>query len=162
MGLCSKIGKFLLAGSLFFSAIQAIFMVETYERVRQDYVAKVSGVMDLLENYFRVTSTTKHDMIRGFVILFSVIKGAGGGLLFINDIFLNRIGTYLLMYYFLIATPIVYDFYLYKVGDPEFLVLLHGFMQNMALFGAVWFLLRMKLKIYKRHLKKKIPKSKSK
>nr|GMD72040.1 HR-like lesion-inducer [Ipomoea batatas] len=86
-----------------------------------------------------------------------VLKGAGG-LIFV---FGSPFGAYLLMFYLLYITPILFDFYNYKFGEPQFFTLLQDFLQNVALFGALLYFLGMKGSISRRKLKKKAPKSKA-
>lgn len=162
MRLFLVLGRFLFGFCLILSAGQTMFEIISDVRVREDFATHVSGVMDFLEYYFKITSTQKLDMVDNFVTAFMILKGLGGLLFLFSNRIANLMGAIHLTLYFMIATPVVYDFYHYEVGDPEFVLLLHGFMQNMALFGALLFLTKMRFKMYRRQLKKKIPKSKSK
>ncbi|KAF8401858.1 hypothetical protein HHK36_012805 [Tetracentron sinense] len=85
------------------------------------------------------------------------LKGIGG----ILFVFGSTFGAYLLLLLLAFTTPILYDFYNYDTGKPEFDLLLVEFLQSVALFGALLFFLDMKNSIPRRQLKKKAPKTKT-
>ncbi|KAH7858701.1 hypothetical protein Vadar_026920 [Vaccinium darrowii] len=86
-----------------------------------------------------------------------VLKGLGGALF----VFGSSLGAYLLLYYLAYTTPLLYDFFNYKYGEPEFFALLQEFLQCIALFGALLYFLGMKNSITQRQLKKKTQKTKT-
>ncbi|CAA2987808.1 Hypothetical predicted protein [Olea europaea subsp. europaea] len=66
------------------------------------------------------------------------------------------------IYYLIFATPLLYDFYNYNVGEPKFFRLLSEFIQSVALLGALLFFLGMKNSIVRKQLKNKAaPKQKA-
>ncbi|XP_059650894.1 uncharacterized protein LOC132297341 [Cornus florida] len=95
--------------------------------------------------------------VKHFVGASIFLKGLGGFLF----VFGSTFGAYLLLYHLAYATPLLYDFYNYDLGDPEFFVLLQEFLQCVALFGALIFFLGMKNSIPRKQLKKKTPKTKT-
>ncbi|KAL1535708.1 hypothetical protein AAHA92_28459 [Salvia divinorum] len=88
----------------------------------------------------------------------SIFLNGFGGLLFVLG---SSFGAYLLMYYLILTTPLMYDFYNCKAGKPEFFRVLSGFLQCAALVGALLFFLGMKNSITRKQPKKKIIKSKA-
>ncbi|KAG6393403.1 hypothetical protein SASPL_147644 [Salvia splendens] len=88
----------------------------------------------------------------------SIFLNGFGGLLFVLG---SSFGAYLLMYYLILTTPLMYDFYHYEAGRPEFFRVLSGFLQCVALVGALLFFLGMKNSITRKQPKKKIIKSKA-
>lgn len=115
---------------------------------------KLAGIQNLLTSKLggSVTVDARH-----FVAASIALKGLGG-LLFV---FGSTLGAYLLIYYLLFTAPIMFDFYNYKFGEPEFFELLEEFLQCVALFGALLFFIGMKSSITRRQLRKKNPKSKT-
>ncbi|KAL7177704.1 hypothetical protein ACSBR2_030968 [Camellia fascicularis] len=95
--------------------------------------------------------------VRHFVAASIFLKGFGGFLF----IFGSSLGAYLLLYHLAYTTPLLYDFYNYNYGGPEFFSLLEEFLQCIALFGALLFFLGMKNSIPRKQLKKKTPKTKT-
>ncbi|CAK9134603.1 unnamed protein product [Ilex paraguariensis] len=95
--------------------------------------------------------------VKHFVGASIALKGLGG-LLFV---FGSSIGAYLLLYYLVYTTPLLYDFYNYHYGEPEFFVLLQEFLQCIALFGALLFFLGMKDSIRRQQLQRKTFKTKT-
>ncbi|KAF7151655.1 hypothetical protein RHSIM_Rhsim02G0035400 [Rhododendron simsii] len=92
-----------------------------------------------------------------FIAASIVLKGLGGALF----VFGSSLGAYLLLYHLAYTTPLLYDFFNYKYGEPEFSVLLQEFLQCMAYFGALLYFLGMKNSITKKQLKKKTQKTKT-
>ncbi|KAI8561029.1 hypothetical protein RHMOL_Rhmol04G0304000 [Rhododendron molle] len=95
--------------------------------------------------------------VRHFVAASIFLKGLGGFLF----VFGSSLGAYLLLYYLAFTTPLLYDFYNYNYGEPEFFALLQEFLQCIALFGALIFFLGMKYSIPRKQLKRKTPKTKT-
>ncbi|KAH7844880.1 hypothetical protein Vadar_032614 [Vaccinium darrowii] len=95
--------------------------------------------------------------VRHVVAASIFLKGLGGFLF----VFGSSLGAYLLLYHLAYTTPLLYDFYNYNYGDPEFFALLQEFLQCIALFGALLFFLGMKNSIPRKQLKKKTPKPKT-
>ncbi|KAG9133072.1 hypothetical protein Leryth_023978 [Lithospermum erythrorhizon] len=120
----------------------------------KEAVPKLSGIQNLLASKLGGSLTVD---ARHFVAASMALKGLGG-LLFV---FGSTFGAYLLIYNLLFTAPILYDFYNYKFGEPEFFELLPEFLQSVAFFGALLFFLGMKSSITRRQLRKKILKSKA-
>lgn len=148
MELLSILGRFLFAWFFISSAWQTLKEIDVdIKLIENEYAAKLAGFLDLLF----YSEETKSQIVHFFITLFVGLK-AIGGCLFLFD----RIeGIFLLILYLLMITPIFYDFYHYKVGEPEFFVLLHDFMQNIAFFGALMFYIEMKITLFHRQPKKK-------
>ncbi|KAL1188824.1 hypothetical protein V5N11_021984 [Cardamine amara subsp. amara] len=87
------------------------------------------------------------------------LKGLGGLLFVIGNIF----GAYLLAFYLVAISPILYDFYNYGPEDRQFSLLFNEFLQSVALLGALLFFIGMKnsTTTSKRNLKKRTPKPKA-
>ncbi|KAK6940697.1 HR-like lesion-inducer [Dillenia turbinata] len=94
--------------------------------------------------------------IKYLVAVGIAVKGIGG----ILFIFGSSFGAYLLIFHQMLFAPVLYDFYNYDVDEKEFAHLFLKFTQNMALFGALLFFIRMKNSIPKRR-SKKVPKTKT-
>ncbi|KAL6989858.1 hypothetical protein U1Q18_015608 [Sarracenia purpurea var. burkii] len=95
--------------------------------------------------------------VRHFVAASIALKGLGGFLF----IFGTPLGAYLLLYHLAYTTPLLYDFYNYNYGQPEFFATLQDFLQCIALFGALLFFLGMKNSIPRKQLRKKTHKTKT-
>ncbi|GFY84969.1 HR-like lesion-inducing protein-like protein [Actinidia rufa] len=95
--------------------------------------------------------------VRHFVAASIVLKGIGGFLF----VFGSSLGAYLLLYHLAYTIPLLYDFYNYNYGEPEFMALLQEFLQGIALFGALLFFVGMKNAIPRKQLKKQTPKTKA-
>ncbi|PSR97951.1 Eukaryotic translation initiation factor 2A like, partial [Actinidia chinensis var. chinensis] len=91
-------------------------------------------------------------------VAISIGLKAIGGFLFV---FGSSLGAFFLLIHLAFTTPLLYDFYNYSYGDPEFFALLQEFLQSVALFGALLYFLGMKSSIARRQLKKKTPKTKT-
>ncbi|EYU32978.1 hypothetical protein ABFS83_07G042200 [Erythranthe nasuta] len=94
---------------------------------------------------------------RSFVAACIFLKGLGGLLFVLGSSF----GAHLLIYYLTFTTPLLYNFYNYNFGEPEFFRLLQEFLQCAALFGALLFFLGMKNSITRKQPKRKSLKSKA-
>ncbi|KAL0697286.1 hypothetical protein Bca4012_053408 [Brassica carinata] len=91
------------------------------------------------------------------------LKGLGGLLFVVGNVF----GAYLLAFYLVVVSPILYDFYNYGPQDREFSLLFTEFLQSVALLGALLFFIGMKNSTATtssssgRNLKKRTPKPKA-
>lgn len=74
------------------------------------------------------------------------LKGLGGILFVLN----SNIGALLLIIQLAFTTPLIYDFYNFSPDTPKFGVVLNDFLQQAALFGALFFFIGMKNSIPKR------------
>ncbi|KAL8210269.1 hypothetical protein R6Q57_007001 [Mikania cordata] len=92
------------------------------------------------------------------VVLASMVLKGVGGILFV---FGSTTGAYLLIYYLLLITPLLHDFYHYEMDDSRFHHLLADFVQNVALLGALLFFIGMKNVLSRRSTKKKHLKTKT-
>ncbi|CAA0814200.1 HR-like lesion-inducing protein-related [Striga hermonthica] len=98
-----------------------------------------------------------HIDARTFVAVCISLQGLGG-LLFVLG---SHFGAFLLILYLILTTPLLYDFYNFKVGEPKFFRLLHEFLQCVALLGGLLFFIGMKNSISRKQLKRKNPKPKT-
>ncbi|CAI9778607.1 unnamed protein product [Fraxinus pennsylvanica] len=157
MGFFSFLGRLLFASIFILSAWQMFNdFGEDGGPAAKEWAAKLATVEKFLASSFG-KGALKIDT-RHFVAACIVLKGLGG-LLFV---FGGSTGAFLLIYYLIFATPLLYDFYNYNVGEPEFVRLLSEFIQSVALFGALLFFLGMKNSIGRKQLKKKAaPKQKA-
>lgn len=92
-----------------------------------------------------------------FVVVSMALKGVGG----ILFVFGSTSGAILLMYYVLLMTPLLHDFYNYEIDDPKFHALLPDFAQSLALLGALLFFIGMKNVLPRKVIKKKHLKTKT-
>ncbi|XP_071690478.1 uncharacterized protein [Rutidosis leptorrhynchoides] len=92
------------------------------------------------------------------VVLASMALKGLGGILFI---FGSTTGAYLLMYYLILMTPLLHDFYNFETDDPKFHAYLPDFVQSVALFGAILFFIGMKNVLPRKVIKKKPLKTKT-
>ncbi|KAL2507941.1 HR-like lesion-inducing protein-related [Forsythia ovata] len=156
MGFFSFLGRLLFASLFILSAWQMFNdFGEDGGPAAKEWATKLVVVKKFLTSNFGKASVnidTRH-----FVAACIVLKGLGG-LLFV---FGSSSGAFLLMYYLIFTTPLLYDFYNFNVGEPEFVRLLSEFLQSVALFGALLFFLGMKNSIGRKQLKKKTPKQKT-
>ncbi|XP_070042534.1 uncharacterized protein LOC142178204 [Nicotiana tabacum] len=151
MELFSILGRFLFAWFFVSSAWQTLKEIDTDIRlVEKEYVVKLAGFLDLVVHY---SEETKIQIVHFFITFFIGLKAIGGSLFLFDRIE----GIFLLILYLLIATPIFYDFYHYTVGEPEFFLLLHDFMQHIAFLGALLFFIEMKITLFQRQHRRKRP-----
>ncbi|KAK1430417.1 hypothetical protein QVD17_13129 [Tagetes erecta] len=92
------------------------------------------------------------------VVLASMVLKGVGGILFV---FGSTTGAYLLVYYLLLMTPLLHDFYHYEMDDPRFDPHLTDFVQSLALLGALLFFIGMKNVVPRKLIKKKPLKTKA-
>ncbi|KAM7256420.1 hypothetical protein ACFE04_012161 [Oxalis oulophora] len=98
------------------------------------------------------------DILKYVVATIVFLQGFGGFLF----IFGSNFGAYLLSFYLLISSPILYDFYNYSTQDPKFFIILKDFFQHVAFLGALIFFIGMKTSTQRRSIKKKpTPKQKA-
>lgn len=95
--------------------------------------------------------------VRPVIASIIFLKGVGGILFVLGSTF----GSYLLLFYLGISTPILYDFYNYRPNNPVYNLLLNDFIQHTALFGALLFFIGLKHSIPRKQLRKKSPKPKT-
>ncbi|XP_031484035.1 uncharacterized protein LOC116253381 isoform X2 [Nymphaea colorata] len=117
--------------------------------------------LNLLTSYFATSlGVVPEIQIKYLVAACIALKGVGG----ILFIFGSSFGAYLLLLYLIFSMPILHDFFNYDSSDPEFVPILMQFLQNLALFGALFFFLGMKSthpKKQKQHHKKNASKAKT-
>ncbi|CAH9102835.1 unnamed protein product [Cuscuta epithymum] len=155
MGFFSFLGRVLFASIFILSAWQMYNdFGEDGGPAAKELAPKLAIVKRLLASKFGVLPNVD---VKHIVVASLALKGIGG-LVFV---FGNPLGAHLLMYYLLFITPFLHDFYNYKFEEPQFTPLLHDFLQNVALFGALLYFLGMKSSISKRQLRRKTPKPKA-
>ncbi|XP_074281804.1 uncharacterized protein LOC141606543 [Silene latifolia] len=156
MGFFSFMGRVLFASIFILSAWQMFneFGVDGGPTATE-LAPKVSHFRELIGSKLGVN--LPEIQIKQLVATSTAIKGIGGVLF----VFGSSFGAYLLLIHLLCATPFLYDFYNYHPAQPEFSSLLHEFLQNVALFGALLFFIGMKNSLPRRQIKKKAPKSKT-
>ncbi|XP_074319527.1 uncharacterized protein LOC141656513 [Silene latifolia] len=156
MGFFSFMGRLLFASIFILSAWQMFneFGVDGGPAAKE-LAPKVGQVRDILISKLGVKLPEIE--VRQLVATSMVIKGLGGVLF----VFGSSFGAYLLLLHLLFSTPFLYEFYNYGPAQPEFFSLLHEFLQNVALFGALLFFLGMKNSLPRRQMKKKAPKPKT-
>ncbi|XP_047058705.1 uncharacterized protein LOC124665903 [Lolium rigidum] len=156
MGVLSLVGRVLFA---------SIFLLSAYHE-DSEFGSDGGPAAKYLEPKFNVfvkqvsTSTgmaVPHVEIKS-VILATMYIRVFGGLMFI---LYSSVGAFLLLVYLVFITPVVYDFYHYKMESPQFVQLFTQFSQNLALCGALVFFLGMKSSIPRRYSKRRIVKSKT-
>ncbi|XP_057476081.1 uncharacterized protein LOC130764058 [Actinidia eriantha] len=156
MGFFSFLGRVLFASIFILSAWQMFNDFDTDGGpAAKELAPKLAFVQKFLTSKLG-EGASKID-VRHFVAFSIVLKGLGGFLF----VFGNSLGAYLLLYHLAYTTPLLYDFYNYNYGEPEFMALLQEFLQGIALFGALLFFLVMKNAIPRKQLKKKTQKSKT-
>ncbi|KAL6548315.1 hypothetical protein OROGR_008736 [Orobanche gracilis] len=156
MGFFSFLGRVLFASIFILSAWQMFSEFgEDGGPAAKEWAPKLALVKKYIDGI--VGKNDLHIDARTFVAVCIFLKGLGGLLFMLGSSF----GAFLLTYYLTLTTPLLYDFYNYKLGEPRFLRLLHEFLQCAALFGALLFFLGMKNSIIRRQPKRKNPKPKT-
>ncbi|KAG9129698.1 hypothetical protein Leryth_024770 [Lithospermum erythrorhizon] len=155
MGFFSFLGRVLFASIFILSAWQMFneFGDDGGPAVKE-VAPKLVGIQKFVASKLGESVTVD---ARNFVAASIALKGLGG-LLFV---FSSTLGAYLLIVHLLFTAPILYDFYNYKFGEPEFLELSQEFLQCVSFVGALLIFLGMKTSIVRRQLRKKNPKSKT-
>ncbi|KAK9289257.1 hypothetical protein L1049_017733 [Liquidambar formosana] len=156
MGFFSFLGRVLFASLFILSAWQMFneFGVDGGPAAKE-LVPKFALVKQHLSS--KLSVTVPEIDVTHLVATAISLKGIGGFLF----VFGSSFGAYLLLLYLAFTAPLLYDFYNYNPDEPEFAILLHDFLQSMALFGALLFFIGMKNSIPKRQIKKKTPKTKT-
>ncbi|VFQ63355.1 unnamed protein product [Cuscuta campestris] len=155
MGFFSFLGRVLFASIFILSAWQMYNdFGEDDGPAAKELVPRLAVAKRFFASKFGVSPNID---VKHIVAASLVLKGVGG-LVFV---FGSPLGAYLLMCYLIYITPFLYDFYNYKFGESHFFPLLHDFLQNVALFGALLYFLGMKNSISRRQLKKKTTKPKA-
>ncbi|KAI3790703.1 hypothetical protein L2E82_03945 [Cichorium intybus] len=156
MGFVSFLGRVLFASLFILSAWQTfIDFGDDGGPAAKEVAPKVASLHRFLSS--KIGNVLPKIDVKHIVLAGMTLKGLGG----IVFVFGNTTGAYLLMYYLLFSTPILYDFYSYKVYDPKCHMLLAEFLQNVSLFGALLFFVEMKKLSPRKQLRKKLPKSKT-
>ncbi|CAH1427042.1 uncharacterized protein LOC111897209 [Lactuca sativa] len=156
MGFVSFLGRVLFASLFILSAWQTFNDFDDDGGPAADELAPKVAILHRF-----LTSKFGHGVpridVKHFILAGMALKGLGG----IVFVFGSSTGAHLLMYYLLVSTPILYDFFNYKIHDPMCHMLLADFLQNVALFGALLFFVEMKKLSPRKMLRKKLPKSKT-
>ncbi|XP_047966148.1 uncharacterized protein LOC125210637 [Salvia hispanica] len=156
MGFFSFLGRVLFASIFILSAWQMYNEFgDNGGPAAEKWAPKLALVKNRIDGI--IGKNNFHIDARTFVAA-SIFLNGFGGLLFVLG---SSFGAYLLMYYLILTTPLMHDFYNYKAGRPEFFRVLSGFLQGAALVGALLFFLGMKNSITRKQPKKKIIKSKA-
>ncbi|XP_051128921.1 uncharacterized protein LOC127249899 [Andrographis paniculata] len=149
MGFFSFLGRVLFASIFILSAWQMFNEFgEDGGPAAKEWTPKLALVKNHIDgiigkNNFQIDART--------VIAASIFLKGLGGILFVLG---SNFGAYLLMHYLIPTTPLLYDFYNYKAGDPTFFRLLQEFLQCVAFVGALLFFVGMKNSILRKQLKK--------
>ncbi|KAH6757079.1 HR-like lesion-inducing protein-like protein [Perilla frutescens var. hirtella] len=156
MGFFSFLGRVLFASIFILSAWQMFNEFgEDGGHAAKEWAPKLALVKKHIDGI--IGKNNFHIDARTFVAALIFLKGLGGLLFVLGSSF----GAHLLIYYLILTTPLLHDFYNYKAGKPEFFRILHEFLQCAALVGALLFFLGMKNSITRKQPKKKIIKTKA-
>ncbi|KOM52463.1 hypothetical protein LR48_Vigan09g112200 [Vigna angularis] len=172
MGFSSFLGRLLFA-SLFILSAWQMFVPDTLHNTRSceasivddlklcsDIVAKelIPKLAAVRRNLSSKLGLAVSDInVRPVIASTIFLKGVGGILFVLGSTF----GSYLLLFYLGLSTPILYDFYNYRPNNPQYSLLLSDFIQNTALCGALLFFIEMKYLITRKQIWKKTPKAKT-
>ncbi|CAJ1976509.1 unnamed protein product [Sphenostylis stenocarpa] len=149
MGFSSFLGRVLFASLFILSAWQMFNEFDdTGGPVAKELIPKLTALRRNLSSKLGVRP----------VIASTIFLKGVGGILFVLG---STIGSYLLLFYLGLSTPILYDFYNYKPNNPEYSLLLSDFIQSTALCGALLFFIEMKYLINRKQIRKKTPKAKT-
>ncbi|KAK7391625.1 hypothetical protein VNO78_20042 [Psophocarpus tetragonolobus] len=156
MGFSSFLGRVLFASLFILSAWQ---MFNEFDDIggpiAKDLIPKLTVVRRNLSSKLGVAIPDIN--VRPAIASIIFLKGVGG----ILFVFGSRFGSYLLLLYLGLFTPILYDFYNYKPNNPEYYLLLNDFIQSTALCGALLFFIEMKYLITRKQIRRKTPKAKT-
>ncbi|XP_075504781.1 uncharacterized protein LOC142542174 [Primulina tabacum] len=156
MGFFSFLGRVLFASIFILSAWQMFNEFgEDGGPAAKEWAPKLGLVKKSIEG--KIGKNNLYSDARTFVATCIFLKGFGGLLFVLGSSF----GAFLLMFYLILTTPILYDYYNYGIGEPKFFTLLHEFLQCVAFLGALLFFLGMKNSILRKQQKKKAPKAKA-
>ncbi|KAL0388442.1 UNVERIFIED_CONTAM: Actin-related protein 9 [Sesamum radiatum] len=125
MGFFSFLGRVLFASIFILSAWQ---MFNEFGEDGGPAAKEWAPKLDLVKKHIDglIGKNNLHIDVRTFVAACIFLKGLGGLLFVLGSSF----GAYLLIYYLILTTPLLYDFYNYKVGQPKFFGLLQEFLQD--------------------------------
>ncbi|CAN8247816.1 unnamed protein product [Cochlearia groenlandica] len=139
MGFFSFLGRVLFASLFILSAWQ---MFNDFGVDGGPAAKELSPKLDLVKAHLssRLGVALPIVEVKQVVATIVALKGVGGLLFVIGNIF----GAYLLAFYLVVFSPILYDFYNYGPQERHFTLLLTEFLQSVALFGALVFFIGMK------------------
>ncbi|TKY51852.1 HR lesion-inducer [Spatholobus suberectus] len=156
MGFSSFLGRVLFASLFILSAWQ---MFNEFDAsggpIAKELIPKLTVVRRNLSSKLGVAIPDIN--VRPVIASIIFLKGVGG----ILFVFGSTFGSYLLLFYLALSTPILYDFYNYRPNNPEYNLLLNDFIQSTALFGALLFFIGLKYSIPRKQFRKKTPKAKT-
>ncbi|KAG8373157.1 hypothetical protein BUALT_Bualt12G0141900 [Buddleja alternifolia] len=156
MGFFSFLGRVLFASIFILSAWQMFNEFgDDGGPAAKEWAPKLALVKKHIDGI--IGKNNLHIDARTFVAACIVLKGLGG-LLFVLG---SGFGAYLLIYYLILTTPLLHDFYNHDLGEPAFFRLLNEFLQCVALVGALLFFLGMKNSISRKQPKKRTPRPKT-
>ncbi|VVA89930.1 unnamed protein product [Arabis nemorensis] len=159
MGFFSFLGRVLFASLFILSAWQ---MFNDFGGDGGPAAKELAPKLDLTKAHLssRLGVALPNIEVKQVVWTIIALKGLGGLLFVIGNLF----GAYLLAFYLVVVSPILYDFYNFGPEDRQFSLLLTEFLQSVALLGALLFFIGMKnsTTTSKRNLmKKRTPKPKA-
>nr|AFK42775.1 unknown [Lotus japonicus] len=156
MGFFSFLGRVLFASLFILSAWQMFHEFDaTGGPPAKELIPKLNALRKNLSSNLGLVIPDIN--IRQVVATIIFLKGVGGILFVVG----STLGSYLLLVYLLLATPVLYDFYNYRPNEPEYSSLLNDFIQSTALFGALLFFIGMKNSIPRKQFRKKTTKTKT-
>ncbi|KAG2402012.1 uncharacterized protein HKW66_Vig0258840 [Vigna angularis] len=164
MGFSSFLGRLLFASLFILSAWQIhvgwdAFQFNEFDDtggpVAKELIPKLAAVRRNLSSKLGLAVSDIN--VRPVIASTIFLKGVGGILFVLGSTF----GSYLLLFYLGLSTPILYDFYNYRPNNPQYSLLLSDFIQNTALCGALLFFIEMKYLITRKQIRKKTPKAKT-
>ncbi|XP_057427747.1 uncharacterized protein LOC130721037 [Lotus japonicus] len=156
MGFFSFLGRVLFASLFILSAWQMFHEFDaTGGPPAKELIPKLNALRKNLSSNLGLVIPDIN--IRQVVATIIFLKGVGGILFVVG----STLGSYLLLVYLLLATPVLYDFYNYRPNKPEYSSLLNDFIQSTALFGALLFFIGMKNSIPRKQFRKKTTKTKT-
>ncbi|BAT94716.1 hypothetical protein VIGAN_08134000 [Vigna angularis var. angularis] len=156
MGFSSFLGRLLFASLFILSAWQMFNEFDdTGGPVAKELIPKLAAVRRNLSSKLGLAVSDIN--VRPVIASTIFLKGVGGILFVLGSTF----GSYLLLFYLGLSTPILYDFYNYRPNNPQYSLLLSDFIQNTALCGALLFFIEMKYLITRKQIWKKTPKAKT-
>ncbi|KAI3459471.1 hypothetical protein Pfo_016134 [Paulownia fortunei] len=156
MGFFSFLGRVLFASIFILSAWQMFNEFgEDGGPAAKEWAPKLALVKKSIDGI--IGKNNLHIDARTLVAACISLQGLGGLLFVLGSSF----GAFLLVFYLISTTPLLYDFYNYNVGESDFFRLLHEFLQCAALVGALLFFHGMKNSISRKQPKKKTPKPKT-
>ncbi|KAK7278489.1 hypothetical protein RJT34_23519 [Clitoria ternatea] len=156
MGFSSFMGRVLFASLFILSAWQMFNELDaTGGPMAKGLIPKLTVVRRNLSSKLGVGIPDIN--VRQVIASIIFLKGVGG----ILFVFGSTFGSYLLLLYLGLFTPVLYDFYNYRPNNPEYNLLLNDFIQSTALFGALLFFIGMKYSIPRKQFRKRTPKAKS-